>query len=68
MNVHLHLTQIAVRKRCDLDVDYHVAFELDVVENQVRIEVITVQGESYLPADESKAASQFQEKFLESRD
>ena len=53
-----------MRELADLEVDHHVALELDVVENQVGVEVVAVERQPQLPADEREAPAQLQKERL----
>ena len=52
----------------DLEVDDDIALELDVVENQVRIEMVAVQRQPQLAANEGEAAAQLEQEALQLRD
>ena len=43
VHIHLHLPEVPVGQFVDLEIDYNIAFEPGVIEDQVRIEMIAVQ-------------------------
>src|SRR4051794_38107043 len=68
VDVELHLPKIGVRELLYFEVEKDVAFQNDVVENQVDIEVIAFQRDSLLPRHKSEPSAQFQQETLKVRD
>ena len=57
-----------MRELLDLEIDHHVTLESCVVEDEVRVEVVAIQREPALPADEGEACTEFEQELPEMRD
>ena len=65
VHVQLHLPQVAMGQLANLQVDHHVALELDVVENQVGVKMVSIQRQPPLPPHKGKTTAQLQQKGLQ---
>jgi len=68
VHVHLHLPQVLVRELAELEIHQHEAAQQAVVEDQVDIEVIAVEGEPLLARHEAEALAQLQQERLDAVD
>jgi len=68
VHVHLHLAEVLVRERAELEIDEHEAAEQAVVEDEVDVEVIALERHALLPRDEAEAFAQLKEERLEAID
>ena len=54
-----------MREFSDFEVDYDIAPEETVVEDEVNIEIVGIEGEPFLPGFEEKSFAEFQEKYFQ---
>ena len=65
VHIHLHLPEVLVRERPDLQVDQHERASEPVVENQVDPEVLAVDRDPLLAGHECKTLAEFQQELAE---
>ena len=68
VHVHLHLAQVLVGQLAELEVDEDEAAQQPIVENQVDVEVIALEGEPSLSCDEAEALAELEQERLEAID
>ena len=59
VHIKLHLAKVGVRQLDRLEVDEHVTFEDRVIEDEIHVEMISVEREPFLTGNECKALAQF---------
>ncbi len=73
IDVHLHLAEVLVREFSDLEVDQDIAPEDAVVEDEVHIEMVSIEGEPFvcrkghLPFRIARIPQEFRNHFLRNR-
>src|SRR5579863_1882770 len=63
--VQLQLSQVLMRELARLQVNHYVAFENGVIEDQINVEMIAIQGKPLLTGDKSESSAQFEQKGLQ---
>lgn len=61
--VKAQLAQVLGLELAGLELDHHVAAQLEVIEQQIDEELVAAHIQQHLPADEGEACTQFQQKF-----
>ena len=65
VHVKLELPEVLVGEFPDLQIDEDVALQNGVIEDEVNVEVVAIEGESLLAGEEGKAATEFEQEGLE---
>lgn len=65
VHIELDLAEIAMSQLADLEIDEHIALEHRVIEDQVDIEMVAVDGDTLLARHECKTLAQFEQESLQ---
>ena len=61
---HLHLSKVLVAQLVSLEVNQHIALQQAVIEYEVNIIILLIEGESSLSLFKKEALAQLQQKLL----
>lgn len=64
VDIHLHLSKVLVAQLVSLEVNQHIALQQAVIEYEVNIIILLIEGESSLSLFKKEALSQLQQKLL----
>jgi hypothetical protein len=63
--LHLHLAEVAVCQIAELQVDQDETAQQTIVEHEVDVEVVAVEGEALLSREEAEPLAEFEHEFLQ---
>ncbi len=66
--IEVHLSGIFGFEIAAFEIDYHVAAQLEVIEEQVDVEILLADVEVVLSSDKGEALAQLQQKFFQMGD
>ena len=64
VHIELHLAYIGIINRLHFEVNNHITSGYDVVEHQIRIEMLTVNSYAFLSPQKGKTATKFKKELL----
>lgn len=64
IHVHEHLPHIAMGQFAGLQFDYHVTLQLDVIKDEIRIKMVAIQRQAFLPSHKGKPLPKLQQEGL----
>jgi len=63
VDMHLHLPKVTVRELGRLDVDQEITLQFHVIEDQVGVVVVIIEGQAFLAGNESETGPQLEQEI-----